>query len=475
MKRTRLAGAAAGGGAVVLVAALALRAGCDGGGARQPSAPELRAPPAAAPGVDAAAGAPALRSAAAPADEAGATVPAALAERLARAARAVESGDRAAAELELAGLVATRARVLEILAWLRQQPAPPPEPATSGALLALQAGLLLAAQDSAQPGFSSLEFVELVLRELALLDPGLRRRLIALLAGARTAAGPALDARHLRCVLELRRTHPELAEELGPLLEQIGSALGGSARDQDLRRLFLEGEDDPALVKAALASLLASEPQLFLALAEELFALNKDDARLRSAIVQAIVSAAPVDDAAAMLARTGSVQFLTQAHVLGTRPGGLEALAREYDRLLQADGNARGRELLVAGMLAESEPVLRGIARLDPDPQVRVQSLLTLSARGAVEASLIDELRALRASGGPAQGGISTLSSMWVAENVLARSPGAARDAAREYLSELVRDASLPESERWEAWRRVRAWLAPGALRGVTIGTQVLP
>jgi hypothetical protein len=340
--------------------------------------------------------------------------PAELAALLREAAQAWEAIDRPALERVLARLLADPARALAIAAWLQGPQAAQDPAACSGALLALEAALELFDQPAARDEGAAL--VRALLAGLPALDARLRPRLIAVLCAARSARGPVFDARFLRDTLALRRAHPELAAELGPLLEHAGESLGGPEQQADFRRLFLQESDDPALVKLALASLLATDPGTFLPLAEELYARAAQDPALRAAIAQAIAGSAPVAEAAAMLARLADDGQYAQFQTLGSRPGALDALAAEYDALLASGGNARGRKLLVSGMRAETSEVLLGIARLDPDANVRLQALLTLTIRGPVEAGVVRELTALRADGGRSgQGGLTTRSTLLVA------------------------------------------------------------
>lgn len=377
--------------------------------------------------------------------------------------------DRAALEDTLTRVLGPGAGPLRVVTWLRETRAD--DSATAGALVAIEAALELGARAEAPDGAD--ELVRALLAALPELEPAVCARVVAVLSAARGPHGAVFGVRYLRDLLAVRSEHPELAGQLGPLFERAGEGLAGDEMRADFRRLFLTGSDDPALVKLALASLLAAEPATFLSLAEELYARAKGQRELRDAIAQAIAASAPVADAAAILARCASDNPYAQLQTLGSRPGAPDAIAHEYDALLASGSNSRGRRLLVSGMRGETENVLLGIARLDPEPGVRVQALLTLTIRGPASEAVVRELTSLHASG-ELSGGLATKSAVLVAENVLLRSSGGARDAARDFLSTIVRDPGAGAADRLDAYARLRAWVPPGTFRGVVVDGRVL-
>lgn len=396
-----------------------------------------------------------------------------LASLLRAAAAAYAVNDRAALENALERVLGTRAGGLRVVQWLRETRAD--AQAVAGALLALEAALALGAStDSAHAETADASaLVHALLDALPELEFDVRARVIAVLRSAHGPHGAVFGVAYLRALLALQHAHPELAGQLGPLFERAGEGLAGDDARADFRRLFLTGSDDPALVKLALGSLLAAEPATFLPLAEELYARANGQRELRAAITQAIAASAPVADAATILARCAGDAPYAQFQTLASRPDAPDAIAREYDALLASRANTRGRQLLVSGMRGETEGVLLGIARLDPEPGVRVQALLTLTIRGPASEDVVRELASLHASGELA-GGIATKSAVLVAENVLLRSSGGARDAAREFLSTLVRDTAAAPADRFDAYKRLRAWVPAGTFRGVVVDGQVL-
>lgn len=388
-------------------------------------------------------------------------------------AAAYATNDRPALENALERVLGTRAGGLRVVAWLREARAE--TQALAGALVALEAALALDASTDpahADTGDASA-LVQALLDALPELELDVRTRVIAVLRSAHGPHGAVFGVACLRALLALQHAHPELAGQLGPLFERAGEGLAGDDARADFRRLFLTGSDDPALVKLALGSLLAAEPATFLPLAEELYVRAKSQPELRAAIAQAIAASAPVADAAAILARCAGDNPYAQIQTLASRTGAPDAIAREYDALLASGANTRGRQMLVSGMRGETEGVLLGIARLDPEPGVRVQALLTLTIRGPASEDVVRELTSLHASGELA-GGIATKSAVLVAENVLLRSIGGARDAAREFLGSIVRDSAAAPADRFDAYKRLRAWVPAGTFRGVVVDGQVL-
>ena len=473
MNRRRLVLGAAGGLGALFATTWLLRGTADvSPSAAQDAAPGARAVPANSANLDGdLAGARAPAAAAAAAVEPAPLDEDALLRALAAIDRAYALGDAKELETLLADLVAFPSRADQVADWLVHAELASQGQACRGALLALEAAITSYERAPMRFGAAGAALVRRMLDLLPLLPETLRGRTIAMLQGVQGANGPALDLRFLRQVLALRREHPDEAEQYVPLLANLGGTIADPERRADFQRLFLEGGEDPLLVKVALDSLLHDDPATFLPIAEELVRAHPADARLKSSVAQAIAAAAPVDEATRTLARIAEETQYEAFAALASRPGAADAIAREYGELLAEGRDPLARKLLVSGLREEREDVLVGIARMDPDAKVSLQAALTLTARGAVAAETVGALRELfevPADGARRKGAAK------VAENVLRRSEGAARAAAEAWLVELVRDTRLAEKDRLDAYGRARRFVAPGTFTGVAIGGRVL-
>ncbi|MBK7876393.1 MAG: hypothetical protein IPJ77_11665 [Planctomycetes bacterium] len=392
-----------------------------------------------------------------------------LADLLARIQRAYEAGDASELEALLTALVA-RPEQLDVVAdWLASAHAARAPEACLGAFVVLEAAIGLYERDPARFGRAGVALVERLLDELLVLPEDMQARLVRLFQRVRGPNGPVLDLRFLRRILDLRAAHPADAERFVPLLAHVAQGFGAAERREEFQRLFLEGQDDPLLVKCALSSLLSGAPEVFLPLAEDFYARSAEDARLRSAIAQSIAASAPVEDATRSLVHLADEAQYGAFATLGSRPSAGEAIAREYDALLAENANPVARKLLVSTMRDERAEVLVGIAGMDPDPMVGLQATLTLSVRGEMDSARFAEVRELFSSGGRLPHG-----GALVAENVLLHSSGAVRDSARAWLVEIVRDGRATDVVRLDAYQRVRRWVEPGTFRGVQIGGRVV-
>ncbi|MCZ6598441.1 MAG: hypothetical protein O7B99_12435 [Planctomycetota bacterium] len=212
--------------------------------------------------------------------------------------------------------------------------------------------------------------------------------------------------------------------------------------------------DDPASWKALLPTRSADLlPRL-----EELYRDEASSRRLQAAIADAVARTAPPREAAAFLLGIADERLYGPLIRLGAREGGPEALQAEYEELVRGNQAPRERRLLVAGLHARPE-ILARIARTDPDRDVRGQALLTRSAFGEPDWSLLADLeRGYRHRDDP-EVGIPVGVAVDVAGNVLAQGTGAAgataslrRETVR-FLEEVAADASVPDRDRRSALR----------------------
>ncbi|MBI5363206.1 MAG: hypothetical protein HZA53_08505 [Planctomycetes bacterium] len=383
-------------------------------------------------------------------------------------------GDATQLESVLMRLIGSPAQAEAILDWLLHVDPDREGPACRGALTALEAAISSYDRARARFGDAGVALVHRILDALPLLPESLRARTIAMLQGVEGPDGPVLDLRFLRKVLALRSEHPDESEQFVPLLAAMNGAILDPHQREDFQRLFIEGAEDPLLVKVALNSLLGTDPTTYLPLAEELMQRHPADERLKSSIAQAIAVSAPVEAATRSLSRIAEDSQYEAFAALGSRSGAGDAAAREYNELLASDLNPIGRKMLVSSMRGERDEVLIGIARLDPDPRVGLQAALTVSGRGPVAAGRVTELRELYAASGTGQPSRARGGAAMVAENVLLRSEGAARRAAQDWLCEIVRDPTRSEKERLDAYARAKRWMPPGSFVGVAVGSRIL-
>ncbi|MEZ5979067.1 MAG: hypothetical protein R3F34_12700 [Planctomycetota bacterium] len=183
--------------------------------------------------------------------------------------------------------------------------------------------------------------------------------------------------------LELRRVVPERADLLDRLV--LALALDLDERDRHaLARWLLADPSDTASVVEGLEQLFANgDTWLALELASEAFELG--DWEARGAVAEAVAQAAPVDVATAFalerferLRNEPTIWF-----EIGTREGGSDALFAAYGDLREAESGATERRVLVSGMFEARAEDLRSIASEDPEDDVAVQALLTLTSRGS--------------------------------------------------------------------------------------------
>lgn len=391
---------------------------------------------------------------------------------LRRVASAYAADDLPALTASLERILIEPARGEETLELLSHDGLREEELARSGAVLALGAAVSRYAVADGRIAVDGHAFTVRVLEGLADVRPPEQQDLADQLIQAQAGERYVLDLSYLGAILELRRRHPEQAEVYSSLLVHMAENLRDGHELEEFRTLFLERGEDPTALKLALAALLRTDPGTWLPLAESLFADSHDDARLQSAIAHAIATSAPVPEATAALSRLARPNLYLEFSLLGLRDGGREAIEARYSELVGSGSAAVSRRMLISALRDESESLLVGIARTDPDPDVRTQALLTSSLGRTSGAELLDELETQHARRADSAQGLSSSRVLLVAGNVLINSQGAERDRARDLLLRIAGDPSESDADRLAAVRTVKAWVPPGTFREWVIGGQ---
>lgn len=395
-----------------------------------------------------------------------------LVELLRRVASAYAAEDVPALAASLERILIEPARGEETLELLAHGGLREEELARAGAVLALGAAVSRYAVADGRIAVDGHAFTVRVLEGLAEVLPPEQQDLAEQLIQAQAGERYVLDLSYLGAILELRRRHPELAEVYSSLLVHMAENLREGHELEEFRTLFLERGEDPTAVKLALSALLRTDAGTWLPLAESLFADSQDDARLQSAIAHAIATAAPVAQASEALARLARPELYLEFSLLGLRAGGREAIEERYSELVGSGSAAVARRMLISALRGEEEQLLVGIARTDPDPDVRTQALLTTSLGRASSAALLDELEAQHARRADPREGLPSSRVLLVAGNVLINSQGAERDRARDLLLRIAGDPDESDADRLAAVRTVRSWVPTGTFANWVIGGQ---
>ena len=305
-----------------------------------------------APGTDDAAGAPDLLA------------------RLHTIAHAYAASDVSTLETNLEAVLGDPRDALRVLDFLLDGRLASDSAGSLGAVLTIAAGVNLYAQADWTGRPECREYLPRVLDALPRIPMPWLEQLVTGLVEARAGEHPVVGLACLPKILALRAQHPELAPILSLLLEHVADDLKETGGYEELYALLLGETRDPIAVGLSLSALLASQPDSFLPVAEEMHARARGDPELSSAITQAIAASAPVEAAASALVRmTDGSQFL-EFQILGTRDGALESLASEYNVLVARGDDPRARAMLVTGMGTEKEEALIGIAETDPDSRI---------------------------------------------------------------------------------------------------------
>jgi hypothetical protein len=328
-------------------------------------------------------------------------------------------------------------------------------PAEDGARIAIGAGAALysSEQSPAELGFAG-RFIGSSIESLRLMRPLLARCVAKELARAEVDGARVLGARWLPFILRLRWAHPEARHLYELLLE--GVAESEDADSAAIAHLLFSDEEDPGLLRIALARLLKDDPAHWIGVANEWYERAESSA-VRAALASAVTAAARPEDAARFLAHAASSRLHAQAASLAARNGGLEALADEYEARLSMGDDPAARRALVSG-LARDPDLCLGIARTDPDRGVRGQALLSATVR-TTSREAIDVVRAAWQSADDRHYGVEPRHLVWSAANAVSRVTPELRSEAVELLRSLASDPELPHEARADACARLSRWL----------------
>ena len=328
-------------------------------------------------------------------------------------------------------------------------------PIEDGARIAIGAGAALYSSERTplEPAFAE-RFIAHSIESLSLMRPLLARCVAEELARAEADGVRVLDARCLPLILRLHWAHPESRDLYELLLETVaGSEDADSAA---IARLLFSNEEDPGLLRIALARLLKDDPAHWIGVANEWYERAESSA-VRAALASAVTAAARPEDAARFLAHAASSRLHAQAASLAARDGGLEALADEYEARLSMGDDPAARRALVSG-LARDPDLCLGIARTDPDRGVRGQALLSATVRTTSREAL-DVVRAAWQSADDRHYGVEPRHLVWSAANAVSRVSPELRPEAVELLRSLASDPELPHEARADACQRLSRWL----------------
>lgn len=392
-----------------------------------------------------------------------------LLEKLRAAARAQAAFDLQALQKSLEELIVDGATPLQVLELMKGGFLARDPQACSGAILTLGVAIQRYNAGDTVLHVDGRAFLLAVLDALPEILPPEQGELITRIARARVNGRRVLDLSYLSKILELRRLHPDQAQAYSLLLENIAEELkGGEAYDQ-FYALFVNDTNDPMAVRVSLAALLRNKGGAFLPLAEEMFARAKGNADLRAAITLAIATSAPVEEAVKSLSRLADPVQLAEFTFLGSRPGALEALGAEYNDLVTRESNPTARKMLVSGMAKENEGVMLGIATTDPDPEVRIQALLTLTSGQAGSERALDTLIQAHANRGDPRSGIPSWGAVLAASNIVQHSSGAQREQAQGFLMQIAYDRRLSDEDRLSAVTMLKPLVPKGTFADLTI------
>ena len=314
-------------------------------------------------------------------------------------------------------------------------------------------------------GVDGAAFVMEVLLALPDIAEPVLSHLLHMLTEARLDEALVLDATYLEEILRLRALFPGHEGVFSSLLVSMGEGMSPEERTSFFQ-VFLPDVEDPILLGVTLRNLLqGADPAFALWLAGERF----DDAavtpEMRDAIASAVVEASADPFAAVEFLTTRAEAMASMPHLflsLGTQ--GEEAtlaLESKYHELLLDGADSGARRLVVSGMRgADPEQVLE-IARNDPDPGVRGQALMTVSANSG--APLPGELLALREAYTGADNGIRASQAMGAASNLARRArANGQEDLKREAVSFLVNmaeDRRLSGGTRRTVLAELKGWI----------------
>lgn len=262
-------------------------------------------------------------------------------------------------------------------------------------------------------------------------------------------------------LLTLRVRHRERAAVIDRVLFALARRLDPKTRDALTRWLLADPSDTKAVTQGLIELFALGEPWLALDVARDTF--ERGGPSERHMVALAVAREAPIDLAVDfMVERARNLGHVpTVWFELGTRVGGLDELRLAYaDLRVDEDSDPEARRLAVLGMTDCEAPELRSIALDDPDPDVRSQALLTLTARdGAGTTEDVDAI--LSVLDRTPSGSLSSL--LWASQNALEANGGGAPHTKRlvNRLRSLVLDDLRTLGERQEVLEAIEAWIDP--------------
>lgn len=287
-----------------------------------------------------------------------------------------------------------------------------------------------------------------ILARSPLLLENARARLAPLLADLEVDGRLVLHAQWWPTLLELQRAHPDLAEDLGPLFENLHRDAEGLRGLSNVLQQAATLVEFPRVVAAAIHGLTMLDPALGASVAHELRGRSDLDVELQHELARlsaSLLSPSEAVDALATQPRSIAMQAML---LLGERPEASEALRRKYDDLALSADTERDRMNVIAGMRHEESRFLLGIARTDTSVRVREQAVLMLTSSRSLDTEAVRAIHDLRHAGSDSIGARSYTSAL---ANVVVHSSGTAREEALELLRALVNDATVSESDRSRA------------------------
>ncbi len=308
-----------------------------------------------------------------------------------------------------------------------------------------------------------------LLASIPRLNPRIQRFLIAQILEVRVD-GKALVAHYLEDVLRMRALLAENRELFSSLLEKLGEEMTPGERDAFFS-VFLSDTRDSTLLANTLKNLLrGTNPGAALQLAESLFddppgqtAQEKD--QLRKAIALAVVTSLEDLYSATQFLETRAETLRNTPEVwfgLGAREDSFVVLEHAYQQLAATGANPVARERFVSGMVTGSPDQLLRLAEIasgDPDPRVRAQAFLTLTAAPSWTPSpgVVRDLRT------GLDDGLPEMQVVGAAENVArkaasAGSPSIVNEAV-ELMREIALDTTNGAKERRRAAEALKAFL----------------
>ncbi len=308
-----------------------------------------------------------------------------------------------------------------------------------------------------------------LLTALPRFDARVQRFLISQVMEVRVD-GESLVALFLDDILRMRALLAENRELFSSLLEKLGEEMTAAERDAFFS-VFLSDTKDPTLLANTLKNLLrGTSPGAALQLAESIFdnppgETAAEKIALQKAVAMAVVTGLEDLYSAAQFLETRSERLRNAPEVwfgLGTRDDAFVALDHAYQKLVSVDANPVAREKFVSGMLTASPDQLLRVAEIslkDPDPRVRAQAFMTLTAAESWTPSSV-VVRDLRAGLGQ---GLPTMQVVWAAHNVAQKAANNGSPSVENEALDLLREVALGTAhgakERQEAAKSLKPFI----------------